>query len=42
MSSDPPRRAAAHLPPHALGPLAPIDATPARRLRAQLINRLNR
>lgn len=35
-------RAAAHLPAHAQGPLAPIDATLARRLRAQLINRLNR
>jgi hypothetical protein len=35
-------QAAAHLPPHAQGPLAPIDATLARRLRAQLINKLNR
>jgi len=35
-------QAAAHLPPHAQGPLAPIDATSARRLRAQLINKLNR
>ncbi len=35
-------RAAAHLPAHAQGPLAPIDATLARRLRAQLINKLNR
>ncbi len=35
-------RAAAHLPAHAQGPLAPIDATSARRLRAQLINKLNR
>ncbi|WHU02530.1 cupin-like domain-containing protein [Sphingomonas sp. NIBR02145] len=35
-------QAAAHLPAHAQGPLAPIDATSARRLRAQLINKLNR
>lgn len=35
-------QAAAHLPPHAQGPLAPIDATSARRLRAQIINKLNR
>ncbi|MEP9358061.1 cupin-like domain-containing protein [Sphingomonas sp. KR3-1] len=34
--------AAAHLPAHAQGPLAPIDETLARRLRAQLINKLNR
>ncbi len=35
-------QAAAHLPPHAQGPLAPIDVTSARRLRAQIINKLNR
>jgi len=35
-------QAAAHLPAHAQGPLAPIDATSARRLRAQIINKLNR
>lgn len=35
-------QAAAHLPAHAQGPLAPIDATTARRLRAQIINKLNR
>lgn len=35
-------RAAAHLPEAARGPLAPIDATQARRLRAQLLHRLNR
>ena len=34
--------ARAHLPDHARGPLAPLDATAARRLRAQLLNRLNR
>ena len=37
-----PDRAAAHLPEAARGPLAPIDATAARRLRAQLLHRLNR
>ncbi len=37
-----PERAAAHLPEAARGPLAPIDATAARRLRAQLLHRLNR
>jgi hypothetical protein len=35
-------RAAAHLPEHARGPLAPMDEANARRLRAQLLNRLNR
>ena len=35
-------RAAAHLPPHARGPLGALDETGARRLRAQLLNRLNR
>ncbi len=34
--------AAAHLPEHALGALAPMDETGARRLRAMLLNRLNR
>lgn len=33
---------AAHLPPAARGPLAPLDELGARRLRAQLLNRLNR
>ncbi|MGN6376958.1 MAG: cupin-like domain-containing protein [Sphingomonas sp.] len=37
-----PDLAATHLPAHARGPLAPIDATSARRLRAQLLHRLNR
>ena len=35
-------RAAEHLPEHARGNLAPMDDTKARRLRAFLINRLNR
>jgi hypothetical protein len=35
-------RAGGHLPPHAQGPLAPLDDAAARRLRAQLLNRLNR
>jgi hypothetical protein len=35
-------QAAAHLPAHAQGPLAPLDETGARRLRAQLLNKLNR
>ncbi|WP_084581376.1 cupin-like domain-containing protein [Sphingomonas azotifigens] len=35
-------RAAAHLPPAARGALDPIDAVQARRLRAQLLHRLNR
>jgi hypothetical protein len=35
-------RAAAHLPEAARGPLAPLDASRARRLRAVLLDRLNR
>lgn len=35
-------RAAQHLPATARGPLAPLDEREARRLRAQLLNRLNR
>ena len=35
-------QAAAHLPEAARGPLAPLDAIQARRLRAQLLNRFNR
>ncbi|GAB4524277.1 MAG: cupin-like domain-containing protein [Amphiplicatus sp.] len=38
----PPERAGAHLPERARGPLAPLDAHAARRLRAWLLNRLNR
>jgi len=38
----PAERAAAHLPEHARGPLAPMDELKARRLRAVLVNRLNR
>lgn len=34
--------AAAHLPDHARGPLAVLNPLAARRLRAQLLNRLNR
>ncbi|MBO9713739.1 cupin-like domain-containing protein [Sphingomonas sp.] len=34
--------AAAHLPEHAHGPLGPLDEVKARRLRAQLLNKLNR
>ena len=37
-----PERPADHLPPHAQGPLAPLDASAARRLRAMVINKLNR
>ena len=37
-----PERPAEHLPEAARGPLAPIDASAARRLRAQLLHRLNR
>jgi hypothetical protein len=37
-----PARAGAHLPEHARGPLGPLDEITARRLRAQLLNRLNR
>ncbi len=33
---------AAHLPPHARGLLAPLDETAHRRLRALLLNKLNR
>jgi hypothetical protein len=35
-------RAAAHLPGHAQGPLGPMDEMAARKLRAQVLNRLNR
>ena len=35
-------RAAEHLPPAARGALAPLDETGARRLRAQLLQRMNR
>jgi len=35
-------RAAAHLPEHARGDLGPLDEVRARRLRAFLLNRLNR
>jgi hypothetical protein len=38
----PPDRAGAHVPEHARGPLAPLDETAARRLRAELLQRLNR
>ena len=38
----PAERPAAHLPEHARGNLAPMDEMKARRLRAQLLNRLNR
>lgn len=38
----PGERAGAHLPEQARGNLAPIDETKARRLRAELLNRLNR
>jgi hypothetical protein len=37
-----PGTAAAHLPEHARGELAPMDATVARRLRAKLLQRMNR
>lgn len=37
-----PDQATAHLPPEAHGSLAPLDTMSARRLRAQLLNRLNR
>ena len=36
------RRACAHLPDHARGALGPLDEAGARRLRAQLLSRLNR
>ena len=35
-------QAGAHLPDHARGDLAPMDETRARRLRAKLLQRLNR
>ena len=38
----PAERAGAHLPEQARGDLAPLDETKARRLRAELLNRLNR
>ncbi|RAK52233.1 cupin-like domain-containing protein [Phenylobacterium deserti] len=38
----PPARPAAHLPERARGALGPMDDLKARRLRAQLLNRLNR
>jgi hypothetical protein len=38
----PAARAGEHLPPHARGALAPLDETAARRLRAQVLQRLNR
>lgn len=38
----PAAHAGAHLPEHARGNLAPMDEMKARRLRAQLLNRLNR
>ncbi|HVI97767.1 MAG TPA: cupin-like domain-containing protein [Sphingomonas sp.] len=37
-----PAQAGAHLPPQARGDLAPLDAMSARRLRAKLLQRLNR
>jgi hypothetical protein len=37
-----PTRAGAHLPEHARGALGTLDEMKARRLRAQLLNRLNR
>jgi hypothetical protein len=38
----PAERAGEHLPPHARGPLGKLDQTGARRLRAQVMQRLNR
>ena len=38
----PAERAGGHLPEHARGNLAPLDEIKARRLRAMLLNRLNR
>jgi hypothetical protein len=38
----PANQAGAHLPEHARGNLAPMDEMKARRLRAQLLNKLNR
>ena len=37
-----PAQAGAHLPEHARGPLGPMDPMTARRLRAELLGRLNR
>lgn len=37
-----PEQPGAHLPEHARGPLAPLDETSARRLRAEVLNKLNR
>ncbi|MEI9904660.1 MAG: cupin-like domain-containing protein [Asticcacaulis sp.] len=41
-SSGPAERAGQHLPEHARGNLAPLDEMKARRLRATLLNKLNR
>lgn len=38
----PAERAGEHLPEHARGPLGPLDDMKARRLRAQVLNKLNR
>jgi len=38
----PQEQAAQHLPEHAQGPLAPLDENTARRLRAYMIQKLNR
>ena len=38
----PPERARDHLPEHVRGELGPVDETMARRLRAELLNKLNR
>ena len=38
----PPDQAGAHLPEAARGDLGPMDETKARRLRAYLLNKLNR
>ncbi|HTN40173.1 MAG TPA: cupin-like domain-containing protein, partial [Asticcacaulis sp.] len=38
----PAETAGAHLPEHARGNLAPMDEMKARRLRAMLLNKLNR
>ena len=37
-----PERPRAHLPEHAHGELGPLDELKARRLRAELLNKLNR
>ena len=39
---DPQESATAHIPPDSLGILAPLDEVTARKLRAYLLNRLNR